>query len=141
MIISIFAGPRVKYMAENLSKSYKERAENSGPSDMPNQFAQTYRVAHQLKKHVLSEQFLLLPPGNREGSFRSVMTQTLFPQQLIFANDSYLWNEFKKREPRPLIAAERVGDNQLCNETEVEVLGKTGFVFCRTDKTRFNFLE
>ena len=141
VIISVFAGPRVKYMAENLSKSYEERAENSGPSDMPNQFAQTYRVAHQLKKHVLSEQFLLLPPGNREGSFRSVMTQTLFPQQLIFANDSYLWNEFKKREPRPLIAAERVGDNQLCNETEVEVLDKTGFVFCRTDKTRFNFLE
>ena len=108
---------------------------------MPNQFAKTYRVAHQLKKHVLSDQFLLLPPGNKEGSFRSAMTQILFPQKLIFANDSYLWKKFKKKDPHPLMATERVGDNKLCNETEAEVLDKTGFVFCRTDKTRFNFLE
>ena len=141
VIISIFAGPRVKYMAENLSKSYEERAENSGPSDMPNQFAKTYQVAHQLKKHVLSDYFLLLPPGNKEGSFRSVMTQVLFPQKLIFANDSYLWKKVQKKEPRLLMATERVGDNKLCNETEAKVLDKTGFVFCRTDKTRFNFLE
>jgi len=141
VIISIFAGPRVKYMAENLSKSYKERAENSGPSDMPNQFAKTYRVGHQLKKHVPNDQFLLLPAGNKEGSFRSAMTQILFPQKLIFANDSYLWEKFKKKESLPLMATERVGDNKLCNETEAEVLDKTGFVLCRTDKTRFNFLE
>ena len=141
VIISIFAGPRVKYMAENLSKSYEERAENSGPSDLPNQFAKTYRVGHQLKKHVPSDHFLLLPPGNKEGSFRSAMTQILFPQKLIFANDSYLWKKFKKKEPHPLMATERVGDNKLCNETEAKVLDKTGFVLCRTDKTRFNFLE
>jgi hypothetical protein len=141
VILSIFAGPRIKYIANNLDKSYEERSENSGPLDMPNQFTKTYRVAHQLKKHVVSGQFLLLPPGNREGSFRSVMTQVLFSQKLIFANDSYLWKKFQIKEPRPPIATERVGDNKLCNETEVEVLGKTGFVFCRVDQTHFNFLE
>ena len=131
----------IKYIAENLNKSYEERAENSGPLDMPNQFSKTYRVAHQLKKHVVDGQFLFLPPGNREGSFRSVMTQVLFSQKLIFANDSDLWENFQKKEPRPLMATERVGDNKLCNDTEVEVLDKTGFVFCRIDKTHFNFLE
>ena len=39
------------------------------------------------------------------------------------------------------VATERVGDNKLCNKTEGEVLDKTEFVFCRTDKTRFNLLE
>jgi len=141
IITAVFAGPRVKFIADNLGKSYEERAENSGPSDMPNQFAKTYRVAHQLKKHVVSGQFLLLPSGNKEGSFRSVMTQVLFSQKLIFANDSNLWEKLQQKEPRPLMATERVGDNKLCNETEAEVLDKTGFVFCRVDKTRFNFLE
>ena len=98
-------------------------------------------MAHQLKKHVVSGQFLLLPSGNKEGSFRSVMTQVLFSQKLIFANDSNLWEKLQQKEPRPLMATERVGDNKLCNETEAEVLDKTGFVFCRVDKTRFNFLE
>ena len=141
VIISIFAGPRVKFMTENLSKSYEELAENSGPSDMPNQFVKTYRVAHQLKKHVVSDQFLFLPPGNREGSFRSVMTQVLFPQKLIFANDPYLWKKFQKKEPRLLMATERLGDNKLCNETKAEVLDETGFIFCQIEKTHFNFME
>ena len=108
---------------------------------MPNQFVKTYQVAHQLKKHVVSGQLLLLPSGNKEGSFRSVMTQVLFSQKLIFLNDSYLWEKFQKKEPRPLMAMERVGDNKLCNEMEAEVLDKTGFVFCRIDTTRFKFLE
>jgi hypothetical protein len=36
VILSIFAGPRIKYIANNLDKSYEERSENSGPLDMPN---------------------------------------------------------------------------------------------------------
>ena len=51
------------------------------------------------------------------------------------------WEKFQKKEPRPLMATERVGDNKLCNETEAEVLDKTGFVFCRINKAHFNFLE
>ena len=141
VILSIFAGPRIKYIANNLDKSYEERSENIGPSDMPNQFAKTYRVAHQLKKHVASDQILLLPPGNRKGTFRSVMTQVLFSQKLIFANDSYLWEKIKKKGSLPLVVTEQVGGNKLCDERKAEVLGKTGFVFCRSDKTRFNFLE
>ena len=141
VIISIFAGPRVKYMAENLSKSYEELAESSGPSDMPNQFKKTYRVAHQLKKHVVRDQILLLPPGNREGSFRSVMTQVLFSQRVIFANDSYLWKNFKKRGSPPLVVTKQVGGDKLCDESEAEALRETGFIFCQADKVHFKLLK
>ena len=141
IIITIFAGPRMKFIGDNLSKSYEERAETQGPSDMPNQFAKTYRVAHQLKKNILSGQSLLLPPGNREGSFRSVMTQVLFSQKLIFANDSYLWKKFDEKETRLLMAAERMEENMLCDTEKTKVLGDTGFVFCQIDKVHSNFLE
>ena len=139
VIVSIFAGPRIKYIANNLDKSYEERSENSGPLDMPNQYTKTYRVAHQLKKHAMKGQLFLLPSGNKEGSFRSVMTQVLYPQKLIFANDSDLWKKIQTKELRPLMVTERVGDNKLCNETEAEDLDKTGFVFCRINKNHFNF--
>ena len=59
----------------------------------------------------------------------------------IYPNLTMVIKKLQQKEPRPLMATERVGDNKLCNETEAEVLDKTGFVFCRTDKTRFNFLE
>jgi hypothetical protein len=131
----------MKFIVDNLSKSYEERAETQGPSDMPNQFAKTYRVAHQLKKNILSGQSLLLPPGNREGSFRSVMTQVLFSQELIFANGSYLWKKFGGKETPSLTATERMEENRLCDSKKAKVLGDTGFVFCPIDKVRSNFLE
>ena len=141
IITSIFAGPRIQYIANNLDKSYEERAENSGPLDMPNQYAKTYRVAHQLKKHVVKGQLLLLPSGKREGSFRSVMTQVLFSQTLVFANDFYLWKSLEKKEPPPLIIEEQVGGGKLCDKKETQVLGKTGFVFCKADRGYFEFGE
>ena len=134
VIISVFAGPRVKYMAENLSKSYEERAENSGPSDMPNQFAQTYRVAHQLKKHVLSEQFLLLPPGNKEGSFRSVMTQVLFLQRLNFANDPKFRQNLEEETSSVYVVRKSDEEAKFCSDLERVVLGETGFILCQLDK-------
>ena len=77
----MFAGPRIKFIAENFDKSYEQLAETSGPPDLPNQFAKTYQVAHQLKEHVIKSQSLFLPPGDQDGSFRSVMTQVLFSKK------------------------------------------------------------
>jgi hypothetical protein len=108
---------------------------------MPNQYAKTYRVAHQLKKHVVKGQLLLLPSGKREGSFRSVMTQVLFSQTLVFANDFYLWKSLEKKESPPLIIEEQVGGGKLCDKKETQVLGKTGFVFCKADRGYFEFGE
>jgi hypothetical protein len=141
IIITVFAGPRMKFIVDSIGKTYEERAEASGPSDLPNQFAKTYQVAHQLKKNVVSGQLLLLPPGNREGSLRSVMTQVLFSQKLIFANDSYLWKNFDAKETPFLAAVERIEENKLCVSKKSKILGNTGFVFCQIDKINFNFLE
>jgi len=134
IITAMFAGPRVKFIADNLGKSYEERAENSGPSDMPNQFAKTYRVAHQLKKHVVSGQFLLLPPGNREGSFRSVMTQVLFSQRISFADDSKLRQSLEERTSSMYVVSKFNDKAKSCNELERVVLGETGFILCKLDK-------
>ena len=79
----IFAGPRINFIADNLGKSYEQRAENSGPFDLPNQFKATYRVAHQIKDHVKKGDSLFLPSGKEKGSFRSVMSQVLFSQSFV----------------------------------------------------------
>ena len=134
IITAVFAGPRVKFIADNLGKSYEERAENSGPSDMPNQFSKTYRVAHQLKKHVVSGQFLLLPPGNREGSFRSVMTQVLFSQRISFADDSKLRQSLEEKISSVYEVSKFNDKAKSCNELERVVLGETGFILCKLDK-------
>jgi len=130
----MFAGPRVQFIADNLGKSYEERAENSGPSDMPNQFAKTYRVAHQLKKHVVGGQLLLLPPGNREGSFRSVMAQVLFSQRISFADDSKLRQYLEERTSSVYVVRKFNDKAKSCNELERVVLGETGFVLCKLDQ-------
>ena len=79
----VFAGPRIKFIAENFEKSYEQLAETSGPPDLPNQFTKTYQVAHRLNEHVTKNQSLFLPPGDRAGSFRSVMTQFYFHKNLF----------------------------------------------------------
>ena len=38
LILVVFAGPRIKFIAENFDKSYAQLAATSGPSDLPNQF-------------------------------------------------------------------------------------------------------
>jgi len=141
IIGTIFAGPRIKYINDNLGTSYEERSENPGPFDLPNQFALTYQVAHQIKNHVINGQVLLLPPENKEGLFRSAMTQVLFSHKLVFANNSYLWKNLNKNESPQYMVVERVEEKKLCDESESTVLGKTGFVFCRIGKIPFNFLE
>ena len=134
IITAMFSGPMVKLKACNLDKSYEERAEYSGPSDMPNQFAKTYRVAHQLKKHVVSGLILLLPPGNREGSFRSVMTLVLFSQRISFADDSKLRQSLEERTSSVYVVSKFNDKAKSCNELERVGLGETGFLLCKLDK-------
>jgi hypothetical protein len=140
-IVTVFAGPRIKYINDNLSNPYEKRTEKSGPFDLPNQFALTYQFAHQLKNHVVNGQVLLLPPENRAGLFRSVITQVLFPNKLVFANNSYLWKNLIKNEHSQYTVVERVQEMKLCDEAKSVVLGKTGFIFCQVEKIPFNYLE
>ena len=134
LILVVFTGPRIKFIVENFEKSYEQLAETSGPPDLPNQFTKTYRVAHRLKEHVMKNQSLFLPPGDRAGSFRSVMTQVLFSQKLIFEDDPYFWRFFEEKESPAYMLIKQDGEVNLCNGEEVEVLVETGLVLCKLDK-------
>tara|TARA_B110000438_G_scaffold88965_1_gene88450 strand:+ start:6220 stop:7794 length:1575 start_codon:yes stop_codon:yes gene_type:complete len=134
LILVVFTGPRIKFIVENFEKSYEQLAETSGPPDLPNQFTKTYRVAHRLKEHVMKNQSLFLPPGDRVGSFRSVMTQVLFSQKLIFEDDPYFWRFFEEKESPAYMLIKQDGEVNLCNGEEVEVLVETGLVLCKLDK-------
>ena len=130
----IFAGPRINFIADNLDKPYEQRAENLGPLDLPNQFVVTYRVAHQIKDHVKEGDSLFLPPGKEKGSFRSVMTQVLFSQKLVFKNDPFFWRDLKERKSLIYLVRKSGGEAKFCSDFDKVVLGKTGFVLCKLDK-------
>jgi hypothetical protein len=134
VILILFAGPRIKFIADNFDKSYEQLTETSGPFDLPNQFAKTYQVAHQLRKHVIRDQSLFLPPGTREGSFRSVMTQVLFWQKLTFADDPYFKRNLEKEGFHAYAVSKHGRKGELCYGMEGEILGDTGFILCQLDK-------
>ena len=101
---------------------------------MPNQFAKTYQVAHQLKEHVKKNQSLFLPPGDQDGSFRSVMTQVLFSKKLFFSDDPYFWRDLKEKKNRAYVVSQHGGEVKLCGGVEEKILGETGFVLCQSEK-------
>ena len=141
LILVVFAGPRIKFIAENFDKSYEQLAETSGPPDLPNQFAKTYQVAHQLKEHVMKSQSLFLPPGDQDGSFRSVMTQVLFSKKLFFSDDPYSWRDLKEEKDRAYVVSQHGGEVKLCEGVEKKFLGETGFVLCQSDEFPFGLLK
>ncbi|SVE40764.1 uncharacterized protein METZ01_LOCUS493618, partial [marine metagenome] len=134
LVTTIFAIPRVKFIVDNLDKSYEERAENSGSSDMPNQFKATYQVAHELKKRIKKGQSVFLPPGDSEGSVRSVMIQVLFPQNLHFANDSKFKKNLKGNTPSVYVTKGSDEVSRFCDDLNRVTLGKTGFFMCQPEK-------
>jgi hypothetical protein len=142
LILVVFAGPRIKFIAENFDKSYEQLAETSGPSDLPNQFAKTYQVAHQLREHVMKSQSLFLPPGDQDGSFRSVMTQVLFSKKLFLLPISPLFGvDPQEKKHLAYLVSQHGGMVKLCDGVEKKVLGETGFVLCQSDKFQFDLLK
>ena len=134
VILVVFAGPRIKFIADNFDKSYEQLAETSGPADLPNQFAKTYQLAHQLRKKVKKGQPLFLPSGISEGSIRSVMTQVLFWRKLNFADDPYFWRNLESAGSRAYVVSRSREKDKLCYGMGGEILGDTGFILCQLDK-------
>jgi hypothetical protein len=137
----VFEGPRVKFIFDNFDKSYEQLAEISGPPDLPNQFIKTYQVARELKKNVAMGQSLFLASGNRDGLFRSVMTQVLFSQNLVFVDDPNFRKYLEKDKPRPYVVIQNDGEDKLCGRVEAKALGETGFVVCKLDKFQLDLLK
>lgn len=141
VILFVFEGPRVKFIFDNFDKSYEQLAEISGPPDLPNQFIKTYQVARELKKNVAMGQSLFLASGNRDGLFRSVMTQVLFSQNLVFVDDPNFRKYLEKDKPRPYVVIQNDGEDKLCGRVEAKALGETGFVVCKLDKFQLDLLK
>ncbi|KMP12240.1 hypothetical protein UZ36_01365 [Candidatus Nitromaritima sp. SCGC AAA799-C22] len=110
VVLTMFAGPRIKFIAENLDRPFAQWAETVGPFDLPNQFQQTYRVVNRVHELTSSEAVVFLPPGDRAGSFRSVATQVLYPRVLHFGDDA----DFEEK----LNAASREGRAYLVSGPE-----------------------
>ena len=131
IILVVFAGPRIKFMVDNFNQSYEQLAETSGPPDLPNQFAKTYQVARLLREKLNRSQSLFLPSGDKEGFVRSVMTQMLFREKLIFTDDPNFWRDRDNESFRAYALGRSGSENKFCYGMKKEVLGDTEFVLCR----------
>jgi hypothetical protein len=141
LILIVFGGPRVKFIIDNFDKSYKQLAESSGPPDVPNQFAKTYQVAHELKKNIVKGQTMLFLSGNRDGSFRSVITQVLFSQNIFFVDDPNSWSDLEDDQSLVYAVSQHDVEDKLCGGVEAKALGETGFVVCQLNKIQLDLLK
>ena len=131
VVIAVFAGPRIKFIVENIDKSYEQLAETPGPSDLPNQYQKTYQVAYQLREKFNKNQTLFLPPSDREGTIRSVLSQVLFGEALIFSDDPDFRQNLKNKGSKVYALSRNEGKDELCHGVKGEDLGNTGFILCR----------
>ena len=83
---------------------------------------------------------MFLPPGIKEGSIRSVMTQVLFWVELHFTDDPYFWQDLEKSGSHAYMVSRRGGKDKLCFGMDGEILGDTGFILCQSGEHPFNSL-
>ena len=84
----VFLIPRVQFMVDHWGWEAEALMESSGARDTPNQYSKTYRMVNQVKKVLLKNSIILMPPDNWEfGSSRSVVIQRLYPNKVYFAGD------------------------------------------------------
>ncbi|MCH8157707.1 MAG: hypothetical protein IID18_08160, partial [Nitrospinae bacterium] len=77
VLLTVFAGPRIQFIAEHIDRPAERLTETTGASDLPNQFIKTYRVVNRIRKMTSPDAAVFFPSGDREGSIRSVATQGL----------------------------------------------------------------
>jgi len=129
VILVVFAGPRIKFIFQHFDKSYKEVTETSGPTDLPNQYALSYKVANELQKKVERGRPLVISMSSHEGLIRSVMIQILFRHNLIFSDD-FDYKQKMKNIHNAYAINYNNEKNGLCVETNAEKLGDTNFLLC-----------
>jgi hypothetical protein len=132
VILFFFAGPRIKFIIQHSNKSYEKITETSGPNDLPNQFALSYKVANKLKEKVERGQPLVIDVGSNNSLIRSVIVQVLFQHNLMFSDDFVSQQKIKSMESYYVGTFNNEG-NGLCTEAKLERLGDTGFALCKVD--------
>ncbi|MBT3183159.1 MAG: hypothetical protein HOI59_13700 [Nitrospina sp.] len=137
VIVRVFIIPRTHFITSHFQERREALRESSGPLDMPNQYAHTYRMMKQVREMASEESLLLLPPDDWEfGSPRSAVIQTLYPRKVYFSGDEgfdkKLSQAFHLKEAYVMFN-DRWGKG-LCKNRTVKHLGEQGFGICRIDK-------
>ena len=137
VIVRVFIIPRTNFITSHFQEHRDALRESSGPLDMPNQYAHTYRIMKQVREMANEGALLLLPPDNWEfGSPRSAVIQTLYPRKVYFSGDEgfdkKLSQAFQLKEAY-VVFNEQWGKG-LCKKRSVKYLGKQGFGICRIGK-------
>ena len=130
----VFLIPRLQFMADHWGWKAEALMESKGARDTPNQYSKTYRVVNHVKKMLLGNSIILMPPDNWEfGSSRSVVIQRLYPNKVYFAGDEDFSFQIKTIDiEKPVYGVAFRNDGaDLCFEKEIKSLGETGFVICK----------
>ena len=130
----VFLIPRMQFIANHWGCESEALMESSGAMDTPNQYSKTYRVVNHVKKMLLGNSIILMPPDNWEfGSSRSVVIQRLYPNKVYFAGDEDFSFQIKTIDiEKPVYGVAFRNDGaDLCFEKEIKSLGETGFVICK----------
>ena len=69
------------------------------------------------------------------------MTQVLFGEKLIFADDPDFWRDLEEEGSRAQLVSRRAGKDELCYGMSGEALGDTDFILCQLDNHHFNSLD
>ena len=84
---------------------------------------------------------MLFPSGNKDGSFRSVITQVLFSQNLFFVDDPNSWRDLEDDQSLTYLVSQHDVEDKLCDGVESKALGETGFVVCQLNKIQLDLLK
>ena len=137
VIVRVFIIPRTNFITSHFQEHRDALRESSGPLDMPNQYAHTYRIMKQVREMANEGALLLLPPDDWEfGSPRSAVIQTLYPRKVYFSGDEgfdkKLSQAFQLKEA--YVVFNEPWGKGLCKKRPVKYLGEQGFGICRIGK-------
>jgi len=137
VLCKVFIVPRAYFIADHFQEHREVLRESAGPFDMPNQYANTYRMMKQVREMSGEVSVILMPPDNWEfGSPRSAVIQMLYPRKVYFYGDSRfdktLSQAFSLKEAYVMFN-EQWG-KELCAKYPVKQLGWQGFGICRLGK-------
>ncbi|NIQ00798.1 MAG: hypothetical protein GWM98_10705, partial [Nitrospinaceae bacterium] len=131
----VFLMPRLEFMGAHRGLDLEQLKTTRGAPDMPNLYAETYRISQRVRSVTPESATIFLPPGDRAGSFRAPATQTLFPRRLVFGDAADFRRRLKraKKTPQAYFVFRPGWFPEVCREKPRVRLNDQGFGLCRLD--------
>ncbi len=133
VLAKFFMVPRMQFFPAHTGLT-RQLTETPGPQDMPNQLGKTYAVANRIQELTPIEATVFVPPGDRlDGSFRSAVTQVLYPRKIIFGENENFKGELKKgfKNEAAYFVYSPEWQPDFCEEPSRVELTNFGFGMCR----------